>query len=181
MSRSRSRAKDRSEGDKRLVGFVVGDVHYALDIAHVREIVNPSPTSAVPQMPGAVVGVADHRGEVVPIVDARWHFGLPRVAASRGTKWILLRAGEELLGLVVDRVTDVFGSTSPPREPPAALGDPKTRGVAWVAARDGELVFVLDAEKLAQLVVGVAPPRERSPSEAPAPRPSQPSGPKGPA
>lgn len=162
MIRSRSRAKDRSEGDKRLVGFVVGDVHYALDIAHVREIVNPAPTSAVPHMPPAVVGVADHRGEVVPVVDARRHFGLPRVAATRGTKWILLRAGDQVLGLVVDRVTEVFGSTAAPRDPPAALGDPATRGVAWVAARDGELVFVLDADKLSQIVIGLAPAPEAS-------------------
>jgi purine-binding chemotaxis protein CheW len=154
--RSRSRALDRSDGDKRLVGFVVGEVHYALDIDRVREIVNPAPTSAVPNMPPAVVGVADHRGDVVPIVDARRHFGLPRIPSTRATKWILLRAEDQLLGLVVDRVTEVFGSTAPPREPPPAMGPARTRGVSYVATRDGELVFVLDTAKLAQVVAGVA-------------------------
>ena len=56
--RARARAKQRNDGDKRLVGFVVGDVQYALDIDKVREIVNPAPTSAVPHMPDVVVGVA---------------------------------------------------------------------------------------------------------------------------
>jgi purine-binding chemotaxis protein CheW len=152
---SRGRAKDRSEGDKRLVGFVVDDVHYALDIGQVREIVNPAATAAIPHMPPAVLGLADHRGEVIPIVDAREHFGLPRRAPTRATKWILVKAGSELLGLVVDRVTDVFGSSAPPREPPSALGSRESRGVSYVAARGSDLVFVLDAQKLAQLVAGV--------------------------
>lgn len=170
--RTRSRARDRSEGDKRLVGFVVGDVQYALDIQHVREIVNPQPTSPVPHVPPSVIGVTDHRGDVVPIVDARRHFGLPPAPESRATKWILLRAGEHLLGLIVDRVTEVFGSSTPPRDPPAALGDPLTRGVAWVASRDDELVFVLDASKLARLVADVATELARA-SEAPPPSPSR--------
>jgi purine-binding chemotaxis protein CheW len=152
------RSKHRAEGDKRLVGFVVGDVQYALDIDRVREIVNPAPTSAIPHMPEVVVGVADHRGDVVPLVDARRHFGLPPGAPSRATKWILITAEDQLLGLVVDRVTDVFGSSTPPREPPPALGARETRGVSYVASREGELVFVLDADKLARLVAGVALP-----------------------
>lgn len=167
--RSRSRARDRSEGDKRLVGFVVGDVQYALDIQHVREIVNPQGTSAVPKMPPSVIGVADHRGDVVPIVDARRHFGLPRAPLTRASKWILLRAGDQLMGLVVDRVTEVFGSSTPPREPPAALGDPSTRGVAWVASREDDLVFVLDATKLAQIVAGMPEAASVVPSDAPPP------------
>ncbi len=151
------RAKQRPTGDKRLVGFVVGDVHYALDIERVREIVNPAPTSSIPHMPDVVIGVADHRGEVVPLVDARKHFGLAPAVPTRATKWILLTGEDQLLGLVVDRVTDVFGSSTPPREPPPALGSRETRGVAYVASRDGELVFVLDADKLARLVAGAVP------------------------
>lgn len=151
-------------GDKRLVGFFVGEVHYALEIDHVREIVNPGVTSALPRMPEAVVGVADHRGDVVPVVDARRHFGLPPAAPTRATKWILLGEGDGLLGLVVDRVTEVFGSTAPPREPPAAMGTPITRGVSWVAARGDELVFVLDAVRLSRLVADVAARLGEAPS-----------------
>jgi len=158
--RARARAKQRNDGDKRLVGFVVGDVQYALDIDKVREIVNPAPTSAVPHMPDVVVGVADHRGDVVPLVDARKHFGLPAVAPNRAIKWILITGNGQLFGLVVDRVTDVFGSSTPPREPPAALGAPEARGVSYVASRDGELVFVLDADKLSRLVAGVLDPSD---------------------
>jgi purine-binding chemotaxis protein CheW len=156
MMRAKVRAKQRPTGDKKLVGFIVGDVHYALDIERVREIVNPAPTSSIPHMPDVVIGVADHRGDVVPLVDARRHFGLHPAEATRATKWILITGEDQLLGLVVDRVTDVFGSSTPPREPPPALGSRETRGVAYVASREGELVFVLDADKLARLVASVA-------------------------
>jgi purine-binding chemotaxis protein CheW len=173
--RSRSRARDRSEGDKHLVGFVVGDVQYAVDIHHVREIVNPQATSPVPHVPPAVVGVADHRGDVVPIVDARRHFALPAAPPTRATKWILIRGGGQLLGLVVDRVTEVFGSSTPPRDPPPALGNPKVRGVAWVASRDDQLVFVLDADKLGLLVADLSAEIAASASELPPPHAGSPS------
>ena len=73
------------------------------------------------------------------------------------------------MGLVVDRVTEVFGSSTPPRDPPAALGDPSTRGVAWVASREDDLVFVLDAGKLAQIVAGMPAVASITPSDAPPP------------
>ncbi len=67
----------RRDRMKNLVGFLVGDVRYAVDILKVREIINPLDIVELPQSPSSVVGVADHRGEVVPIVDLRARFGLP--------------------------------------------------------------------------------------------------------
>ena len=36
---------------KNLVGFLVGETHYAVDILRVREIVNPLPLVSVPHTP----------------------------------------------------------------------------------------------------------------------------------
>jgi len=83
-------ARHRHDPFKDLVGFLLGEVMYAVRIEVVREIVNPLTIVDLPRAPASVKGVADYRGEVVPVVDLRQRFGLPLVSPSRKTKWIVL-------------------------------------------------------------------------------------------
>lgn len=148
-------SQKRADPAKNLVGCVVGDVSYAIPIAAVREIVNPLPIVELPGAPLAVLGVADYRDEVVPVVDLRTRFGLGAAPVTRKTKWIILRRGEHALALVVDVVTGVFRSGE--LKPPPALGSgDDTRGLEGVTSHEGNLVFVLDAERFEELVAPVA-------------------------
>ena len=52
----------RHDPSKDLVGFLVGDVMYAVRIDVVREIVNPLAVIDLPRAPETVKGVADYRG-----------------------------------------------------------------------------------------------------------------------
>jgi purine-binding chemotaxis protein CheW len=144
----------KSLAGKSLVGFQVGEVAYAVPISAVREIVNPLPLTPLPHVPGAVVGVGDHRGEVLPVIDLRLRFGLPRLPDPRRAKWILVNVEGQAVGLVVDRVTDVFGTGGAPLKPPPALGaGDDARGIAGVATHEGVLTFVLDLGRFHDLVV----------------------------
>ncbi len=145
MTEGRRRADSSA---KSLVGFRVEGVHYALDIMRVQEIVNPLPLVPVPHAPNFVLGVADHRGNVIPVVDLRRRFGLASAGAGRG-KWILASALERDVGLAVDEVTQVFGRPAEGERPPPEL----TRGPAGdfvhgVITVQGEIVFVLDLDRL---------------------------------
>ena len=143
-------ARRRGDRSKNLVGFTVGDVHYAVDIHRVREIITPLEVVPITHAPPAVLGVSDHRGEVVPIVDVRRRFGLPATQQTRRTKWIVVELGDRLAGLVVDGVTDVFGAGEPDQRsvPQIGVGD-AARGIAAVYIYDGKLVFVLDVDRIA--------------------------------
>jgi purine-binding chemotaxis protein CheW len=171
----------RHDPSKNLVGFVVGDVEYAVAIARVREIANPLSLVTLPHAPRSVVGVADYRGDVVPVVDLRIRFALPPADATRKTKWIVVDLGSAvegtgghaihsrpseqskpggapgpLLALVVDAVTDVFGTGGAELRPPPALGGGEdVRGIAGVASHSGGLVFVLDTTRLRDLAAAV--------------------------
>jgi purine-binding chemotaxis protein CheW len=148
--------RHRHDPSKDLVGFLVGEVMYAVRIEVVREIVNPLAVVDLPHAPPHVRGVADYRGDVVPVVDLRGRFGLPFTAASRRTKWIVIdvvprrgpartAAGGRYVALVVDSVTEVFGlggELRPP--PPLGVGDAE-RGIEGVTTLGTRLVFVLDA------------------------------------
>jgi len=142
-------ARRRARQIKTLVGFTIADVHYAIDIHRVREIIRPLELIPLPHMPPAVLGVCDHRGAVVPVVDVRTRFGLPMSTASR-QRWIVADFGTRLVALVVDAVTDVFGRSDVEERtvPQIGVGD-TARGITSVESHGGVLVFVIDIERIA--------------------------------
>jgi purine-binding chemotaxis protein CheW len=150
----------RHDPSKNLVGFVVGDVEYAVPIARVREIANPLGLVPLPHAPRSVVGVADYRGEVVAVVDLRVRFGLASTPVTRKTKWIVVDVTDRLVALVVDGVTDVFGTPNSELRPAPALGGgDDVRGIAGVVSHGSSLVFVLDTARLRDLADVLAPLR----------------------
>jgi purine-binding chemotaxis protein CheW len=148
--------RNRPDPQRSLVGFVVGQVHYAIEIARVREIVNPLPITELPHTPPEVAGVADHRGAVVPVILLRTRFGLVEAEPSRSTKWILVDAGTHLVGLVVDAVTEVFRVTGELRPAPPVGGDRDLRGITGVTTHNDQLVFVLDVNRFVELALALA-------------------------
>jgi purine-binding chemotaxis protein CheW len=149
--------KLRPDPQKSLVGFKVGEVHYAVPIASVREIVNPLPLTPLPHSPPSVAGVADHRGEVIPIVDLRTRFALREASDYRRAKWILVEVEGRTIGLAVDGVTEVFGTGGAELKPPPALGTgDEVRGIIGVTTHDEALVFVLDVGRFESLITPLA-------------------------
>jgi purine-binding chemotaxis protein CheW len=141
------------------VAFEVGGVAYAVDIQRVREITRAMPILPLPHLPPSVVGVVDHRGDVVPVVDLRHRFGVGHAGVGREVRWIVVMRGARLLALVVDRVTDVLGAEdAAPREPPAIEAGQRDRGIKSVCSFAGRLVFVLDVDALAALTDELALP-----------------------
>lgn len=165
--------RQRHDPTKNLVGFLVGDVAYAVRIEAVREIVNPLEVVELPQAPISVRGVASFRGEVVPVIDLRVRFALDSSGANRKNKWIIVdvtprpkqvaheptpppTAGR-FVALVVDSVTEVFGTGGAAMKPAPALGaGDDVRGIEGVATFGGGLVFVLDVRTFGALADAVA-------------------------
>jgi purine-binding chemotaxis protein CheW len=167
----------RHDPSKSLVGFLVGDVHYAVPVGRVKEITNPMPLVELPHAPASVAGVADLRGELCPVVDLRQRFGLSPAIRTRKTKWIVVDVETQRAALVVDAVTEVFGTGGTDlRTPPALGGGEQTRGIAGVTTHSGSLVFVLDTMRIRELVDPIAPrsalPAGTSPSALPPETPS---------
>jgi purine-binding chemotaxis protein CheW len=143
--------RHRHDPSKDFVGFVVGEVEYAVAIARVKEIANPLDVVNLPHAPPAVVGVADYRGDVLPVIDLRLRFGLPSAAVTRRTKWIVVDVLGRLAALVVDAVTEVFGTAGAELKPAPPLAGDDVRGIAGVSHHGGGLVFVLELSRLRDL------------------------------
>lgn len=138
--------RQRPDPHKSLVGFIVGDGAYAVPINYVREIINPVPLTELPRAPATVAGVVDHRDEVVVVLSLRAHLGIEEQPVPRSTreKWILLRTEEGSIGLIVDQVTEVFGTAGEQLKPAPRVRGAETRGFMGVFTRSGVLTFVLD-------------------------------------
>lgn len=150
MNEVESTARYRNDQAKNLVGFLVGHVRYAVEIHRVREIVNPQMVVGLPHAPAEVVGVTDHRGQVLPVVDLRIRFGLPSAAATRRTKWLIVKMPTSPVAMVVDAVTEVFGAgEQQQRQVPDIGGGDDERGIMSVYAYGGGLTFVVDPERVA--------------------------------
>jgi purine-binding chemotaxis protein CheW len=154
---------------KDLVRVEVGTVSYAIEVPCIREIVRPLPVIELPRRREFVIGVAEYRDQVVPVVDLRAFFDLPPIEASRRAKWVILEATHGLVGIVVDAVLDVFSSEENPQRAVPVLDDDRgQQGIKWAYRHDQRLVFLLDVDRLAEPAVDVA--REALsplPSEAP--------------
>jgi purine-binding chemotaxis protein CheW len=128
----------RREQYRSLVGFIVGEVAYAVPTACVREITTPTPVTELPHLPRGVIGVFEHRGQVVPVIDLRTCFDVPAHAAEGRSQWIIVEVGQHRVGLCVNRVTGVFE---------VGFGGLKTidpRALVGVATQDARMTFVLD-------------------------------------
>ena len=142
---------------------------YALEVARIREIVNPLPVIELPRERPFILGVADYREQVVAVVDLRRLFGLPPQEVSRRTKWIILETSQMLVGVVVDAVLDVFSSAEDEqREVPVLDERHRSRGITSAYRHHERLVFLLDAERLVEPAMEIHPgDLSLLPSEAP--------------
>jgi purine-binding chemotaxis protein CheW len=102
--------------------FSLGDEEYGVDILKVVEIIGVLDVTAVPHTPTFVEGVINLRGKVIPVIDLRTRFGLPRVPYNEQTCIIVVDVGM-LTGIVVDTVQEVHDIPSEDIEPPPSLGD----------------------------------------------------------
>jgi purine-binding chemotaxis protein CheW len=142
------------------VGFLVADVEYAVQIAGVREIVNPREVVVLPRRPLGILGVAEFRSDIVPVLDLRMRFGLTEAPITRRTKWLMIYAGTLQIALQVEHVVGVFSAeiVEQKKAPPMLSRDELCR-VLFVTKRKEHMVFALDTspfEELARELAGGA-------------------------
>lgn len=87
--------------------FRLGDEEYGIDILSVQEIRSYERPTAMVNAPAALKGVINLRGNIVPIMDMRIHFNLPEVSYDEFTVVIVLNVNDQIVGMVIDGVSDV--------------------------------------------------------------------------
>ena len=89
------------------LAFTLGQEEYGIDIQKVSEIRSYETPTRIANAPEFVKGVVNLRGIIVPIVDMRIKFNLGTPSYDQFTVVIILNIGNRVVGMVVDRVSDV--------------------------------------------------------------------------
>ena len=151
---------------RRFLTFRLDGALYALPSEHVLEVIHVPAVARVPLSPAALLGVANLRGAVLPLVDLRGLLGSQRVsAAASATKAIVLDAGARVALAVdsVDSLVAVAEGSIETRESELSARAGELLTGAFRSARHDEVAKVLDIERLlAAAFTRQARPRRQS-------------------
>ena len=97
--------------DEKLIGmtaFKLGDEEYGIEIEKVQDIIKVPTISPIINSPFSILGMSNFRGKLISVMDLRERLGLPEQPLSRKSRIIVVKIKNELLGLLVDQVTQVL-------------------------------------------------------------------------
>lgn len=135
------------------LSFKLEEEVFALDISKVREVLDFTKVTKVPQTPDFMLGVINLRGSVVPVVDMRLKFGLSKTERTLNTCIIIVEIeldGETtVLGALADSVQEVLELDPDHIEPPPRIGTRlKTTFIKGMGKRDDKFLILLDIDKV---------------------------------
>ncbi|MBA4395429.1 MAG: chemotaxis protein CheW [Desulfobacca sp.] len=133
--------------------FKLDEEVFALDIRKVREVLEYTSVTKVPQTPAFMRGVINLRGGVVPVVDMRLKFGMKQTENTVNTCIIIseITIDDEItvLGALADSVQEVIELEPSQIEPAPRMGTRlKTEYIRGMGKRDGEFIIILDINKV---------------------------------
>ncbi len=133
--------------------FKLDEEIFALDVAKVREILDFTDITKVPQTPDFMRGVINLRGSVVPVVDMRLKFGMSRTEKTVNTCIVVVEAATEgettVLGALADSVQEVIELEPGQIEPAPRIGTKlRTDFIRGMGKRDGKFIMILDIDKV---------------------------------
>ena len=141
-------ASDRKE----LIAFRIDAQEFCVDIQSVREIRGWTPATPLPHSPGFVRGVINLRGAVLPVVDLAARLGLRSAEPSARSVIIVSRIGEQLVGLLVDAVSDILTVTEDTMQPtPDVAYDAERAFVKGLLPIDGRLISLVSLDRMLPL------------------------------
>jgi len=131
------------------LAFKLGDEEYGIDILSVQEIRSYEEPTRFANTPAAIKGVINLRGVIVPIIDMRIKFNLEQVNYDTFTVVIVLNLGKQVVGMVVDGVSDVITFTPEQLRPvPEFSSAIDSDHLLAIGTHENRMLILLDIEKL---------------------------------
>ncbi len=91
-----------------LVAFTLDNCKFALPLPQVERIVHVVEITPLPKAPDVVIGVVNVQGRIIPVVDIRKRFRLPKREMNLNDKIILSQTSKRSVGIMVDSVVNVI-------------------------------------------------------------------------
>ena len=136
---------EAGNASREFLTFVLGEEEYGVDILKVQEIRGYDTVTRIPEAPEFLKGVVNLRGTIVPVIDLRLKFHLPRADYDAFTVMIVLNLAERVVGVVVDRVSDVMALGSDQIFDPPEFGSTvDTAFITGLGSVEDRMLILLD-------------------------------------
>ena len=143
---------------RELISFYIAEQSFCIDIMAVREIRGWTSATPLPHAPATSRGVVNLRGAMLPIVDLGALLGLSATATTKQNVIIVVEANEQVVGLLVDGVSDILTLTNEMLQPaPPIAAGAGIANIAGLVEIEGRLLTLLQLDALvADLVMATA-------------------------
>ena len=132
-----------------VVSFKLGSEEYGVDIAQVQEINRMVAVTHVPRAPQFMEGVINLRGQLIPIIDLRTRFAMPRAEHTKNTRIVVTEIGAKRVGMVVDSVSEVLRlPVDQIEDAPEMLTGVDTEYIRGVGKIEDRLIILLDLGRI---------------------------------
>lgn len=134
---------------REIVSFRLVGQDYCVDIMNVREIRRWSAPTSLPHSPDYVRGLINLRGAVLPIIDLATRLGLPSLEATSRNVIVVASVEGQLLGLIVDGVSDIVSLRDGDIRPAPAIAAQHGQGyVQGILSIEGRMIRLLDLQRV---------------------------------
>ncbi|KAB2943221.1 MAG: chemotaxis protein CheW [Hyphomicrobium sp.] len=141
--------EQKSSTPRELIAFAVGEQEFCIDVMSVREIRGWTPATVLPHSQSFVRGVINLRGAVLPIMDLAVRLGFPPAEAMGRHVIIVVQVGSQVVGLLVDAVSDILTvSDAEILPPPDVASDMAKRFVCGLLAMEGRMISLLSVDNV---------------------------------
>jgi purine-binding chemotaxis protein CheW len=131
------------------VVFNLSGGEYALPFDSVLQMESYAGATLVPGAPDYVDGIVAVRGTVVPVMDLRTRFGLPRAELTLDTRIIVTECERRIVALRVDTAREVLKLDVEKHQPAPSVVSERSSGFVYaVHALGKRLLLLIDLPKL---------------------------------
>lgn len=135
--------------EKEIVLFEVADIHCALDIEKIQEVIKLQDATTVYGVSEEVYGVINLRGNIVSIIDVKKVFGFEKTEVASDSRVIILLEDGEQIGVLVDSVDGAEIINSESLQPlPANMSTDYSKYFSQILQKDSSVICLLNSEVL---------------------------------
>ena len=138
---------------RRYLTLTLGSESFAINIDVVREILDYTDITRIPQAPPFMRGVVNVRGAAVPVVDLAHKLGLGEVKRTINTRIVIMEVIRDgvpaVMGALADSVREVLELDDGNIAPPPRMGaQDKADCLRGIGNHEGRFILVLDVDRV---------------------------------
>ncbi|HHW24138.1 MAG TPA: chemotaxis protein CheW [Bacillota bacterium] len=135
----------------RFLIFKVGDDSYGIELGYVTEIVSVPKITKVPGLPEYLVGIINLRGSIIPVMDIRLRFNMPKIEYNDRTCIIITQIDGMDVGFVVDAVCEVANIPAESIVPPPETSKNKSNFIRGIIKSGDNIYLLIDYQSILKI------------------------------